>query len=211
MTGFGLALFAVVIAALAVWDMDRLKAHLHLKDQISTKKWRKAANSPRFQVSTRKDDYPLGANPSQIAFFVATAIISERLNKYYSDSPWSFDDEGKLDLDELDGAKRSIAIRHGQQKTGLISFSAIDFNSEFDFLKGEVTADLEIMNARFWPFHEVYGIAITVAQMIADVENFGEARYVAAVSALECMWMIGPEAFGNPDFEFTVSGRGLQR
>ncbi len=210
-TTFGLAIFAVVGAAVAIWEIDRLKSHLHIKDQISTRKWQRAAKGSRFQVLARNDIYPVGTNLSQAAFFGATSIIPARLNEIYSDGSWSFEDESKLHLEEIGGASRSIVIRHGQQKTGLISINTINFGSDIVGMKGKVYAKLEIINARFWPFYDVYGIAISVAQMICDVEKYDEAQRHAAVAALECMWMIGKESFGNPVFEFTVSGRGLLR
>ena len=210
-TTFGLAFFAIVAAAVALWEIDRLKSHLHSRDQIANRKWKKAANGLRYQVPASKDVYPSGAKLSQVAFFEATSSFATKLNELYSDRLWSFEDEGKLDLEEMSDAKRSIVMRHGQQKTGMITIDTINFGSEIDDFKGLATARLEIINARFLPFYDVYGIAITIAQMIADVEKYDEAKYHAALAALECMWMIGEESFGNPVFEFTVSGHGLRR
>jgi hypothetical protein len=210
-TSFGLAFFAVVVAVVALWDIERLKLHFHVKDQTSTKKWEKAANGPRYQVLTHKDVYPVGSGPSEAAFFAATSNFAQSLNELYLDGSWSFEDEGKLDKDGSNEASRRILIRHGQQKTGTITIHAINFGSDNSYIGGLATAKLEIINARFWPFYEVYGIAVTVAQMIVDVEKYDEAKYHAAVAAMDCMWMIGSKSFGNPDFEFSVTGKALMR
>ena len=128
------------------------------------------------------------------------------MNTWYSETPWSFEDEGVLELEPLDGAERRLVIRHGQQKTGFLRVNSISFDGDGAFsktLKHKACGKLNIVNARFWAFRDVYGIAVSLAGIIADDNEFGEAKQQAMLAALDCMWEIGPEAFGNPEFEYS--------
>ena len=211
LTSFHIALLATILAIIGLWQIHTLRTHLHIEDQISKRKWRRAVKGPRFNVMSMADVYPTGTNPSQANFFKATENIVMLLNTWYNETPWSFEDEGRLELEPLSGAERRIVIRHGQQKTGSLRVSAIDFDSGSSYIKGSSTAELEIINARFWAFYDVYGIAVSVAGIIADEGKFEEAKQQAALASMDCMWRIGPDTFGNPDFEFSVRGNGLAK
>ena len=99
-------------------------------------------------------------------------------------------------------------------KTGFLRVNSISFDGDGAFsktLKHKACGKLNIVNARFWAFRDVYGIAVSLAGIIADDNEFGEAKQQAMLAALDCVWEIGPEAFGNPEFEYSVNGKGLAR
>ena len=175
-------------------------------------KWLKAANEPRYVVEPHDDKYPQGTRPTQAAFFQDSSIVVATLNQWYSHSAWSFEDEGKLELEPPNGAERNIVIRHGQQKTGWLRLTSIDYKSDgaFHEMFGDTTsANLEIINARFWSFRDLQDIAVSIAGVIEGASHLDEARRQAMTSALECLWNIGPDTVGNPSFEISFKGNGL--
>ena len=207
-----LAIIAIILSSSCLWQLSTLRKHLRTEDQIASPKWLKAAHGSRYIVEPCDDKYPEGTEPTQAAFFQDSAIVVKTLNQWNSHSAWSFEDDGRLTLEPPTGAARKIVIRHGQQKTGWLQLTSMDYKSDGAFREmftDMTRANLEIINARFWSFRDLRHIAASIAGIIEGSGHMDEARLQAMTRALECVWNTGPDSDGNPSFELSFEGKGL--
>ena len=204
-----LALASFIIAASSLWLSIKIWRHLDLDSQMSTKKWRKAINGPKFSVQLKSDLHPRGTTQSQAAFFNDSASVAKHLNLRLADTRWAFEESGKLSIDHY-GAEREIYVRYNMQRTGSVSMEADGYESKNQYNEGQIRCRFSLINARFFEFSEVFQIAVGLAGLICDEDKLESEKISIALTALQTVWPIGKEAFGNPPFEYSIRGNHLK-
>jgi hypothetical protein len=201
-----IAVLAFTISAATAWEVARLRKHVHIEDWTPTRKWNKAISGPKHVPSHKQDQVSEAADEDACRFYRDFSHVADLLNLWHEDSPWSFENTGKLEnqYGEL-GAEREIEIRYNQQKTGTIKLTCIHYGHE-SF--GEIRAQLDLISGRFFEGFDVVGLATSLASIVDGTEEaIREAKTGMMMAMINAMWEVGEEAFGNPSLEFVTQGK----
>ncbi len=203
-----LAFTAFILAAGAAWEVSKLKKHLHMEDLTPTKKWKKAISGPKHIPKHKPDEGFEHGNADENRFYQDFSRVADYLNLVYEDTPWSFENTGRLEtgFGSEFGASREIVVRHNQQLTGFIKLTCIDYGDE-SF--NDVSVRFDLLNGRIFDGLEVFGMAKTLGEI---VQNSSEKRAAEIdtnilILMIDAMWKLGEEAHGNPEIKFTFSGK----
>jgi hypothetical protein len=196
-----LSLFALLLASVAIWRAEELARYLHISDNTPNKAWKKRVSQSKHQVAHKQDaEIELqGADELDRAFLSDFWGVADYLNAIYANDPWSFENSGRVEAG-LGTASREIEIRYNEQVTGFIKISSIK-NFEFP-----VRLKIELLNARHFDCYEIMGIAETAAFLVCDVDEIQRVRQQVQGAMLQCVWQLGAEAIGNPEFSFEIWG-----
>ena len=173
-----------------------------------TRKWKKRFNGPKLIPKHKPDEVSEYASESDSRFYRDFAPVADYLNNIYLDEPWTFQNNGELETSFgfSDGVERNIDIWYNQQFTGEIKVSCIDYGHER--YSQPIRVDLNLINARIYEGFEVMGLAMTIAQVvIGTAEERQEAKASIQNAMIAAMWQIGPDVFGNPEIEFSATGK----
>lgn len=201
---------ALFLSAVLLWQVQKIRKHIHLDDTTPTRKWKKRIEGKRYVPKYIPDQVPSRADKRDIAFYRDTADITKYLNAIYSETPWAFQDTGKLDggLGSEKGAEREIEVWHNQVKTAWISLSSRGYG------QGELShvfVYLDLINGRIFDGHEIHGLAQTVASLVCNTtDELRAAETSIHRTMIDAIWQIGG-AFGNPSIEFRFMGRQLKK
>lgn len=201
-----LAGVAVVLSAGALWGVMELRKHLHMEELIPTRKWKKAINGSRHTPVHQPDQVPEHADDDARRFYRDFAPVADLLNLWNKESPWSFENTGKLESQYREsGAERKIEIRYNQQRTGTIRMSCSRYGHK-SF--GEICFHLDLQNGRFFEGSDVFGLASSLASIVGDTpEGIRETKTNMMLAMINAMWQVGEKAFGNPSLEFEARGK----
>jgi hypothetical protein len=205
-----LSVIALTLSVGLLWEVQKIRKHIHLDDMTPTRKWKKRIEGKRYVPKHIPDQVPSGAGKRDIAFYRDTVGITKYLNAIYSETPWAFQDAGKLDggLGSEKGAERTIEVWHNQIKTAWICLSSIDYG---DRESSYVSAELDLINGRIFDGHEIHGLAHTVASLVCTTTDERQAAETSIHrTMIDAMWQVGGK-FGNPSTEFLFRGRQIRK
>lgn len=212
-----ISVIALILSAGTAWELAKLRKHLHTEDFTRTRKWKRAISGPRYVPKHKPDKVSEYAKEHERRFYRDFAPVADLLNKWHEETPWSFENTGRLKTEPSEfGAEREIEIRYNQQKTGVIELSCSRYGGVSghgvldDILReqvGKVRAHLDLVNGRCFEGFDVLGLASSLADIVADTpEAKQDANSAMMVRMINAMWQVGEEAFGNPSLEFWVDG-----
>lgn len=201
LAGMGAVVFFGVLR-----EIEKLKKHLHTEDLTPTRKWKKAISGPRYVPKHKPDQVSEYADEDDRRFYRDFAPVADYLNHVYEDSPWSFENTGRLESKGFEtNAEREIEIRYNQQKTGWIKLSSIDYGHE---RFGDISAELSLINGRTFGGYEVYRLAQTIGRIVTDTPDERRENKTNTMAAMiNVMWQVGEEAIGNPEIELSFEGK----
>jgi len=202
-----LAGIAFVLAAIAVWEVLKLRKHLHMEDLTPTRKWTKAINGPRYVPKHKPDQVPEHADEDDWRFYRDFSHVADYLNELYKSEPWSFENTGRLDIAGYGseyGTEREILIRFNQQKTGTITLSCIHYRRDDPF---DIRAKLDLINGRIFNGYDVFHLAQSIGSIVTDEGKFQEYTANIRTAMIDAMWQVGEGAHGNPAMEITFRGK----
>lgn len=199
-----IAVLALLVAVLALWRAEELARFFHVAENTLNNAWKKRMSAQKHNVEHKSDSEAdlKYARESDLKFLAEFWGFADHLNKIYSEGAWTFENSGKIDAGpgSMSGTRRTIIIRFNQQMIGRIRLSCIAYP------KFPVHLELDIQNARHFPYSDIFEIALTASQPICLSEDFATLKQKINMSMLACAWQVGPGAAGNPDFEFSMSG-----
>ncbi|HUQ35199.1 MAG TPA: hypothetical protein VM144_02360 [Aestuariivirga sp.] len=200
------AVVALIISIATAWEVARLRKHMHLEDLLPTRKWTKAITGPRYVPKHQPDQVSEYADEDDRRFYRDFAPVADYLNLVYGDSPWSFENTGRLESKGFEtDAEREIEIRYNQQKTGTIKLSCGQYGNE---RFGDIRADLNLLNGRTFGGYEVLGLAQTIGQIVTSTpDERRENKTNTALAMINSMWQVGEETTGNPEVELSFEGK----
>ena len=196
---------AFALSLVALWELNKVRKHLHLDDLTPTRKWKKAFNGKKYVPNHAQDEISEHADDDARRFYNDFAGVAHYLNHLYEDTPWSFENSGQLETQYGEsGAEREIIIRYNQQRTGSIDMSCVHYGHE-SF--GDVRIDLSLINCRIFDGYEVFGLARSVTSIVTDTdEERLESEKNILWAAIDSMWQLGDESIGNPELKCRAKG-----
>jgi hypothetical protein len=215
------AVMALMFSVGSIWELMRVRKHIHLDDLTPTRKWKKAIKGPKYIPKHKSDKLSGNERGYEIQFFKDFSKVADLLNTWHTDSPWSFENNGKLDsgYGSESGAEREIDIRFNQQKTGWIRISCWQYGGlsgegAFDEIwsdrVGKIDAKLVLVNGRCFDGFEVLGLASALADIISDQPEVREEVTKNMMRVMiNSMWQIGEDIDVDPTIEISVRGQAL--
>jgi hypothetical protein len=209
------AVMALISSIGTIWELVKVRKHLHMNDLTPTRKWKKAISGSRYIPKHKPDKFSGYETEYERRFFSDFIEVADLLNFWYQDSPWSFENNGSLDsgLGSKSGAEREIEIQYNQQKTGVIKLSCINYEMAYSSNNRDpssaykIRGHLELINARHFEGYEVFHLATSLANIIdGEPETSQKIKSEMMMAMIHTSWQIGEEVFGNPPIEFSVSG-----
>ncbi len=199
-----IAVFALILAIFATWRAEELARFFHVADNKPNKFWKKKISAKKHFVSHRPDDKTVlaHADDRDLQFLADFWGFADYLNEVYLNTPWSFENSGRVEsgLGTEHGASRTIEVRYNEQQAGTIETSSFGYGNR------PVRVEINLVNARHFQSHDVLGLAGTVSELICNADNLPIMRQQIYEAMLNCMWEVGPQVIGNPEFEFAVYG-----
>jgi hypothetical protein len=195
---------AVVVFFLAVMIFE-IRRHLNLDDWTPSRKWKKRFAGSRRQPNCQPDEVPSLADERDTLFFQRTSKMADWLNSLYSETPWSFENTGRLEasLGSENGAERLIQVWYNQQRTGRIYMSTFHRPR-----KGPtINVKLDLANSRMFDGSDVAQLGMSLAYLVCDTrEEVQNAHDQIQSSMINAMWQVNRE-FGNPELVFSFNGQ----
>ena len=199
------AVIALIFSAGTAWELAKLRKHLHMEDLTPTRKWKKAISGPRYLPKHKPDQVSEYADEDDRRFYRDFAPVADYLNHVYEDSPWSFENSGRLETRVFEASEREIEIRYNQQKTGWIKLSSIHYGDEHF---GDINAEFSLINGRTFGGNEVFGLAQTIGRIVTDTPDERRKNKTNTMAAMiNVMWQVGEESIGNPEIELSFEGK----
>lgn len=202
---------ALIMSVGLIWEVWKIRKHLHLEDLTPTRKWKKAFRGPRHVPKHRPDQAPESAEKPDFLFYKDSAKAAQYLNTLYADSPWAFQDTGELHggWGSEKGAEREIEVWYNQVKTGRISISARRYGQQSVL---GVNTSFELINGRVYEGTDVIGLAMSIAGIVITTsEEKLEARDHVHATMIDTMWQLGAESLGNSPINFDFWGQPEKR
>lgn len=199
-------LIVFFVAGTLIWEIEKLKKYIHIDDLTPKRKWKKRFDGPKVLPKHKPDEVSEYASEADRRFYRDFAPVADYLNNTYEDGPWGFQNNGKLETSLGSSVEREIEIWYNQNITGWIKVSCIDYGHER--YSQSIRVELNLINARIYEGFEVMGLAMTIAQVvIGTAEESQEAKASIQNAMIAAMWQIGPDVFGNPEIEFSATGK----
>ncbi|HUQ36939.1 MAG TPA: hypothetical protein VM144_11245 [Aestuariivirga sp.] len=197
------AVVALGLSAITGWTVAQ---HLNIDHLAPRRSWQKRVRGLRHKPKHKPDQVPIHADVDDRRFYTDLYPVADYLNQVYGDSPWSFENNGRLNCKGFDSnAEREIEVWYNQQKTGKIKLSCISYGHE---RYGGITAQLHLTNGRLFAGNEVVGLAQTVGQIVTGTPEEDRAIKASILTAMvDAMWQQGDEANVNPELELSFEGK----
>ena len=200
-----LAIVSFALALGLAWELLGIRKHLNLADWTPTRSWKKRFGGKRHTPRHSPDQVSDRADEHDRRFYRDTSRIADWLNDLYADTPWAFENTGRLEaaLGSETGSEREIVGWYNGVQTCWIKLSTTSYEPRHH---QPVRVDFELINGRMYGGREVLGLAQSVAGLVcATPEELCEARDQIHSAMIDAMWQLGGE-FGNPQLEIHFSG-----
>ncbi len=207
------SILALLFSVVLFWELSKLRKFLHWDDLTPHRKWRKAINGSRYVPKHKIDKLSGYETDHDKRFLNDFAKVSDLLNIWNPDSPWSFENNGQIDsgLGSQNGTEREIEIRYNQQKTGVITLSCIDCAKAYTAQEvgrtGKIRMHLELINARHFEGYEVFHLANSLWAIVdGEPETRQTVNSEIMMAMINACWQVGEKVFGNPPLDLSIFG-----